>query len=176
MSEMVANKGIIKELFPNLKTLAEKVKAEAKRQGVEPEDIASNYYEDEWDVNDYRHYAIISNRLFDISDAPDDDDYGYSEKIRRLNDTELEIDLYYYNGGTCMEEIVADWLDKEEKNGKPKVFYAVKMLKFGDGEFWSRGSSPTPALFLTEGRALGTVKANTAYTDEELEVVRFVQQ
>lgn len=179
MSEMVRNRGIIKRLSTpeNIKEVYEKL-------------IADGKHENKWDdLNedgsprwiDSDRYEIVNDSLFDVSGAPDeyDSEDDVNEAVR-LNDTDYRVHAYYYNGGADLAEMLSSSIPRADdayENKQPeKMFYAVKILKNGNDHYWSRGSSPAPNLFLTEGRALGTVKANTAYTDDELEVVRFVQQ
>ncbi len=176
MSEMIRNRGIIKRLSTkdNLKEVYEKL-------------IADGKHDNKWDeLNedgtprwiDSSNYEIVNGSLFDVTGAPDqyDSDDDVNEAVR-LNETDYRIHSYYYNGGTHLGEMLEESIpladEAYDKEQAQQVFYAVKLF---NGRFWSRGSSPTPALFLTEGRAVGTIKAHTAYDTSEYEIVRFTQQ
>ena len=177
MSDMQRNRGIVRRISTkeNAKEVFDKLVADGE---IDPK--WCDFDETSVQYIDSDNYSLVDGAIFDVTGAPrevdpSDDDVNEAE---RLNETDYRVHAYFYNGGASFEEMLEESIPKADAAYKEpaKVFYAVKMLKFGDGEFWSRGSSPTPALFLTEGRALGTVKANTAYTEDELEVVRFVQQ
>lgn len=114
MSEMTQNKGVIKQIGVG-KTLNEIVDELIAEDKVQPEDI--DIYEDKVEYIGNGNYAVIGDRVFDVSNAPDE--YGMNEdryNVQRISDTELEIDLYYYNGGGCLEDIVGEWLINEEKS------------------------------------------------------------
>lgn len=174
MSDMQRNKGIVKRLSTkeNAKEVFDKLVAEGK---FDPKwcdfDETSVQYIDSDD------YVVVNGEIFDITGAPDERDPSEDgvNEAERLNETEYRVHAYFYNGGGSFQEMLEESIPRADKeySGPSKVFYAVKMLKFG--EFWSRGSSPTPALFTTEARALGTVKAFTAYKEDELEIVKFAQ-
>lgn len=117
MSEMVANKGVIKELHKEEPTLKAKLERLAEDLGLPNEDVFRVHGENDYDIVNYKDYTIINGRLFDITGARGTYDADeYRESIRRLNGTDLEVDLYYYSGGTCMEEIVGEYLSKEPKH------------------------------------------------------------
>lgn len=130
MSEMVKNKGIIKELYPNIENPEEKIIYLHNDTEI-PFDELVGFYNDEpdWDWINHDDYSMILNRLFDVSNVPDSyDDDGERYDVVSLGNGNYEIDLYYYNGGTNMEELIAEHLEKEEAGDvKPKMqFFAIE--------------------------------------------------
>lgn len=116
MSEYMGAKGQIIELFPKIEKVEDKLKALAKERGISYDDLVLLVENDYYELSD-DNYAVISNRLFDISRAKAHYDPDYERyDIRKAGPGVYDIDLLYYNGGTYMEEIVAEFLYKEEKN------------------------------------------------------------
>lgn len=134
MSQMQANRGIIKELYADIENPEEKIIQLHLDTMIPFDDLVwiRESGEIEWDYIEHDDYAMLNYRLFDVSGAPDDDDYsGDRNDIRPLGGGEYEVDLYYYNGGTNMEELVEEYLEKEAAGVMPdiSVFYTVKINK-----------------------------------------------
>lgn len=172
---MIRNNGIIKELFADKKTVTQKIEALAKRLNVSVDTLV--YREDDYiEFNDehYDNYAFINRRLFDISNAPDErESDGESYKVTKVAEGEYLLDLYYYNGGTCMEEIVAEKLDEIDKEPVGQNYYAVRLA---NGRYVTRANSEAPALYSTPARAEATAKKHFfGLLDDGYEVVRFIE-
>ena len=108
---MQSNKGIIKELYAEIENPEEKIIQLHLDTEIPFDDLVwvRDNGEIEWDYIDHDDYALLNYRLFDVSGAPDDDDdYADRETITPIGGGAYEIDLYYYNGGTNMEEIVSE--------------------------------------------------------------------
>lgn len=132
MSEYVRNKGVIQELYPEIETPDEKI-LQLSMDKIIPLDDLVYIYDDgtvDWDLTDSEDYSLINDRLFDVSAVPDEYDVEQDqEDIKPLGNGKYEVNLYYYNGGTNMEEIVSRYLQKEESGtASPKsVLYAIKV-------------------------------------------------
>lgn len=176
---MQSNKGIIKELYAEIENPEEKIIQLHLDTEIPFDDLVwvRDNGEIEWDYIDHDDYALLNYRLFDVSGAPDDDDdYADRETITPIGGGAYEIDLYYYNGGTNMEEIVSEYLEKEELGVMPEisVFYAVKI----DGKYFLPGAPHfnirSPQLFETELQAVNHMKTYQAEVAEEnFKVVAF---
>lgn len=111
MSEMVANKGIMKELYPEVKGLREKLQALADELGIKLSELVNEKGledNDAWfNSNFWSDYTVIADKLYDTTDCPDIYDYESDHKdvLKKVGENEYLLDFYYYNGGTCMEEI-----------------------------------------------------------------------
>lgn len=183
MSEMVQNKGVVKELYRDEPTIDAKLAKLADDLDVSIDDIVypkdedDKYYEFK-DSND-ETYHISGDRLFDISGAPYDGDADdFREYLTKTSDDTYEVDFYYYNGGTYFGEIFDENLreadDAYEDLGPNKVFYAIK---FKDGRYWARGSNASPSTFSTEGRARGTANNSSVGLDpDSYDIVKLVEQ
>lgn len=118
MSEMIKNKGLVKELYANLEGARAKFEALAKELNKPVEEIV--YLDDEKgyvDIIDYGTYAFVNNRLFDVSGAPDIYDYDADgqEDVKKVGEGLYEVDFYYYNGGTGFEELLSHNLNKADE-------------------------------------------------------------
>lgn len=136
MSEMVANKGIIKELYPEVKDIIDKIKQLCADTGLELDKICP-FIEDEY--IDHDDYVLVNGRLFDVSNTPDKyDDYEGRDYIKKISDTEYEIDMYYYNGGACLQDMIEENLEKADAEFVNTDKQFVKFLEYNDheGETW----------------------------------------
>lgn len=129
MSDMVANRGIIKEVYPELE-LEDKVAALIK------DGVLNEYNIDRWtdgriDYIDHNDYALIGDRVFNISNARTEYEAANERyNIKRVSPNELDIDLYYYNGGTDMAEIVADFLIDEKISNTPEETVTIPKSEY----------------------------------------------
>lgn len=120
MSEMVANKGIMKEIYPEVKGLREKLQALADELGIKLSELVNEKGledNDAWfNSNYWSNYTVIGDRLFDTTNCPDIYDYesDHEDKLKKVGENEYLLDFYYYNGGTCMEEIFEELVDKAD--------------------------------------------------------------
>lgn len=171
MSEMVRHKGIIKKLSTpeNLMEVFDKLVKEGKinRNNADIYDGKVHWIDED-------EYDIINGCIFDMSDAPQEYDADQEvEEAEKLNDTDYRIHIYYYNGSDSPLEDAIVEADKEYEKTSKTVYYAVKRK---NGYFWFRAGSPTPALFLTPGKARSTVEQYApAYADEGYDVVKFME-
>lgn len=172
MSEMVANKGIIKELYPELEGVRDKILQLSKDINVPLDKLIWQGNLDEF-VNDYAEfgqdywhkYMVINNRLFDTTNTPDIYDYEseHVDTIKKIAPSTYEIDLYYYNGGTNMEEIITENINEADEAYESKksanLFYAI-WVEGGWGWVTGAGNSslPTPRLYLSEEKARNTIE------------------
>lgn len=119
MSGYELAKGRIVELFPELDTPEKKIRALAEFQHISLNDLIykdreGNY---EFDYIEHENYMLADNRLFDISDAiPGSNADPEHQNITKIDTGVYDIDLYYYNGGTDMVEIVDKHLRKERES------------------------------------------------------------
>lgn len=126
---MVANRGIIKEVYPELE-LEDKVAALIK------DGVLNEYNIDRWtdgriDYIDHNDYALIGDRVFNISNARTEYEAANERyNIKRVSPNELDIDLYYYNGGTDMAEIVADYLIDEKISNTPEETVTIPKSEY----------------------------------------------
>lgn len=176
MSEMVRNYGVIKELFPELETMKEKVEALAKQLNLPIEEVASDWG-DFWDFKDYNNYTSIKGRLFDTSDAQDEWDWEmeHLDTVTKVGEGEYHLDLYYYNGGTCMEEIVEEFLEKEDDKpvGKTTSYYAIKRER---GDFMT-GDGGMPRMYLSAENAERAVQKHwPGVRETNYKIVEFKEQ
>jgi hypothetical protein len=185
MSEMVKNKGTVKELYAGDGTIKDKLRNLAQELGIKedelyyPIDENDNYVD--WKGNYYRNYEAVGDRLFDVSGAPNQYDYEADgeEEVKKVSEGVYEIDFFYYNGGTSFGELFAENLDKADAEfSKPsgKTFYAIKR---GNGQFATgagNSSLPTPRLYLTEENAHNAVKRHMPGYADDYTVVKFVEQ
>lgn len=114
MSSMESNRGVVKELYPELKTIQEKILKLADEQGVSVDEVV--YPVEEGDTyiefKDYDKYHASGERLFDISDAPGDTDFSDErETLEKISDTEYKVDFLYYNGDTHFGELFDEHLE-----------------------------------------------------------------
>ena len=161
MSEMMKNKGVIKELYSEIENPEEKIIQLHFDTNI-PFDELVGFYNDEpdWDWVEHDDYSMIIDRLFDVSGAPDSyDDDGERYDVRPIGGNLYEVDLYYYNGGTSMEELIGDYLLKEEEDEvkQSSVFYAVKIDDLYFLPATGRAQAETPRLFATELEAKMTM-------------------
>lgn len=112
MSEMQSARGIIKEIYMTLPDIKAKVKALSEDKNIPLDKLI---YGDEYDYIEHDDYAILDNRLFDISAAKPNYDDNDRVVINPLGEGNYYVDLRYYNGGTCFEEIVEEYLAAECK-------------------------------------------------------------
>lgn len=122
MSEMVANKGIIKEIYPEVEGVRGKLEALAKDLNVKLSEIVNEsaleeYNEALFNSGAWNKYTFIKERLFDTSNCPDIYDYEseHEDTLKKVGDHEYKLDFYYYNGGTNMEEIFEELVDKADE-------------------------------------------------------------
>ena len=120
MSEMVANKGIMKEIYPEVKGLREKLQALANELGIKLSELVNEKGledNDAWfNSNFWSDYTVIGDKLYDTTDCRDIYDYESDHKdvLKKVGENEYLLDFYYYNGGTNMEEIFEELVDKAD--------------------------------------------------------------
>ena len=120
MSEMVANKGIMKEIYPEVKGLREKLQALADELGIKLSELVNKKGledNDAWfNSNFWSDYTVIGDKLYDTTDCRDIYDYESDHKdvLKKVGENEYLLDFYYYNGGTNMEEIFEELVDKAD--------------------------------------------------------------
>lgn len=179
MSETVQHVGTIKELYPEQETMRGKLICLAKSLGIQLSELV-----DEEDIEEYvdfnqaywGDYADINGRLFDITDASRDDiGEGDMQEIMKIAPGTYKIAMRFYTGGTCLEEMVEEVIEKADKEydekSSHKLYYAIK---FKDGTFLTRGSSVAPSLYTTVGRARGWANSNYSEVNgREYDVVVF---
>lgn len=184
MSEMVANKGIIREVYPELKDLRQKLESLAYNLDIKLTDLVNEKgLEDNeaWFNSKYwNDYTVIGDRLFDTTSCPDLYDYEseHEDTMKKISNSEYQLDFYYYNGGTNMEEIFDELVEKAdaeyESKDTNKVFYA---LKKSNGNFVTgagNSSLTTPRLYLTEENAHKAMKQWPGI-NYNYEVVKFAE-
>lgn len=116
MSEMQSARGIIKEIYADVPDVKVKIKRLSQDRGIPLDELI---YQDKngifyWeDGIEHEDYALLDDRLFDISDAKPTYDDEDREDIEKISDGVYKVDLRYYNGGTDMNEIVEEYLMKE---------------------------------------------------------------
>lgn len=124
MSEMVANKGIMKEIYPEVKGLREKLQALADELGIKLSELVNEKGledNDAWfNSNFWSDYTVIGDKLYDTTDCRDIYDYESDHKdiLKKVGENEYLLDFYYYNGGTNMEEIFEELVEKADAEYK----------------------------------------------------------
>lgn len=123
MSSVVSFKGTVKELYPDVETLREKIELLSKDIKVELSDLImddiSDISNDEvyWAGSYDDEYMIINGRLFDISATnyeyePDE----YYDNLSKTGKDTYAVDFLYYNGGTDFTEIFSEKLEKADSD------------------------------------------------------------
>lgn len=162
MSETVQHVGTIKELYPEQDTMRDKLICLAKSLGIQlSELVVEEDIEEYVDFNQayWGDYVDINGRLFDITDASRDDiGEGDMQEIMKIAPGTYKIAMRFYTGGTCLEEMVEEVIEKADKEYDEKVnhklYYAVK---FKDGGYLTNATGGiAPALYTTPAKAKAT--------------------
>lgn len=181
MSEMQSNRGVVKELYLEIENPEEKI-IQLHFDTKIPFDDLIWFYEDEpqWNYIENQDYMLVLDRLFDVSEAPDtDDSNGERDEIKKVSENRYEIDFYYYNGGTNLNELFADGLEAADK-----AFEAPKMAFYGiifENQFLTGQTGiagPTyqgPTVFAAEGIARSYMEQVYGVDADQYQIVTLVQ-
>jgi len=155
MSEMERQKGIIKRLSTedNINEVYQKL----VDTGEITDEWTEFYPDGKLAYIDSDKYDIINGCLFDVSEAPSecDSDEEIAEATR-LNDTDYQVHVYWYNGGDCpIDEAIKK---ADEEYVERQIFYAIKVNDYG----WVTGAGnsylKTPRLYFTEENARNAIE------------------
>lgn len=109
MSETVRQTGKIVELdrISPTETLEEQCKRVLESRGKHGE-LESFYesYEEKLYNEYYEEYVVHSDTLYKVKDMSETDDYVEFFKLKKINGSDFEFDLMYYNGGCSFEEAI----------------------------------------------------------------------
>lgn len=84
----------------------------------------SSYHDDYIEClkdNGYEKYLVTDNGIYEIFDHREESDDPYVQKLIPLGDGTFEFVATFYNGGTCLSEILEDELEKYEQNKSKEV-------------------------------------------------------
>lgn len=138
MSEMVRQRGVIKKLS-NEDNLTE-VYNKLVEDGLH--DPKRDELNDDGTLQwiDGSEYEVINGCLFDMSDAPEEDDSeDFVEEGKKLNDTDYDVHLYWYNGSDSPIDDIIKRADEEYERKNVERVQFVELTEYNDheGETWS---------------------------------------
>lgn len=84
----------------------------------------SSYHDDYIEClkdNGYEKYLVTENGIYEIFEHKEVSDDPYVQKLIPLGDGTFEFVATFYNGGTCLSEILEDELENYEQNKSKEV-------------------------------------------------------
>lgn len=119
MSSYELHFGKLRELNYNalgFNTIEEWAKDKCDQLGI----IKQSYHDDYWDCIEFtldNKYVKRGDRLFEVEDK-ELEDCGDFLNYNINNDGEIEYSMRFYNGGTCLSEMLNEVLEEIEKKKK----------------------------------------------------------
>lgn len=76
------------------------------------------FFRDEY----YKEYSVINNIIYEIFEHEEVDPDGYF-KIKKIDEDTFSFMGSFYNGGTCLEEVLEGGLEKLTKSGEDSILF-----------------------------------------------------
>ncbi len=114
MSDYESHSGKIRKVFPQVNENFEQL---CKRLWVENGQKEDDYDKEQLFDEFYEKYLKINNEIWEVVEHEDLDDEDMFCRLSRNSDGTVSFHTRYYNGGTCMSEMIEEALvDFDEEN------------------------------------------------------------
>lgn len=97
-------------------TLEEMCKKICQEWGCTEIDSFNDSWEEQLKSDSYERYFIVDGIIYFLQDHTEDEPDGHFMNMRRESDGTINFVTQFYNGGTCLSEMVEDGISEMNKN------------------------------------------------------------